>query len=112
MKRPSFATSYPVWRLPFVGNHDDEELAVVFTQIMYNANVRMIQSGRRPGFTPEAGQMIGVCCELRRQRFDGDVASEVSIVGFPHFAHPALSDGGQNFVVADACVGFHCVNRL
>ena len=40
--------------------HHDEELAVVFAQVMHHANIGMIQSGCRPGFTPEAGKVIRV----------------------------------------------------
>ena len=41
------------------------------------------------GLALEAGQPVGVICQVLRQDFDGDVASELRIAGTVDLAHPA-----------------------
>ena len=72
---------------------------VVRADVEQGADVRMVQSGDGAGFALEA---VG---ELLRGDFDGDVASQPRIAGFPHFAHAAFADGGDDFVGAEFCAG-------
>ena len=65
----------------------------------------MIQCGRGARFLLEAAQTVGIGGKAARQHFDGDIAPQPRIARAIHFAHPAGSDEGDDFVRAETCAG-------
>src|SRR5215471_19347430 len=95
-------------RLALKKFHNDERLAVVFAQIVDDADIGMIQSGSRPRLSAKSGEMLRIPSKLRRQRLDRDLAAKVCVTSLPHLSHPAFADGDEDLVMADARSGFHC----
>lgn len=58
----------------------------------------MIQRGHGARFLLEAPAAVGVCRELGRQRFDGDIAVEPRVAGPINLAHPSSTDGRQDLI--------------
>ena len=60
----------------------------------------MVQCRGRTGLLREALQTFAIRRIRCRQHFDGDDAIEARIVGAVHFAHPARTEHGLDFVRA------------
>jgi hypothetical protein len=85
-------------RLAFEELHDEIGDAVVASDVVQRADVRMTETGDRPRLALEALRQVGVGGEVRRQNLEGDDAAESCIGGTVDFAHPAGTDRGQDFV--------------
>jgi hypothetical protein len=60
--------------------------------------LEMIQRGRGTRFLLEAPQPIRVGRDLRRQDFDGDIATQPVVVRPIDLPHPATADGSDHGV--------------
>jgi hypothetical protein len=65
----------------------------------------MVQGREDLRFALEAGQSIGVVRERRGKDLQRDVAREPRVARSPDLAHSARSEGGLDFVRAQACAG-------
>ena len=65
------------------------------------ANVRMIERSKEAGFTGEAGTTLGVCCEVRREDLDGNVAPKLAVVRAIDLTHAAGTEQGRDLVWAE-----------
>ena len=74
--------------------------AVLASDIMKDADVRMIQLRDRFRFALEALFPLRNFSEVFRQNFDGDGAVEASVFGFVNLAHPADADGRNDLVTS------------
>ena len=69
---------------------------VIGADVVQRADVGMIQRGDGAGFALEA------LSETLHRNFDGNVAVQAGIASPVHLAHPALADGPEDFVGAEA----------
>ena len=72
---------------------DQRRHAIDVLEPVDRANVRMIERGQEAGFAREAGTTLGVCCEVRREDLDGDVAPQLAVVRAIDLAHPPAPSG-------------------
>ena len=85
--------------------HDEIRRALLLTNIVEGANVRVRELGDRAGLTVEARLELRIRRQRRRKNFDRDSAIEPRVAGFVDFAHPAGADGGEDFVRAEPYAG-------
>ncbi len=88
-------------RLPFEELHHQEIGAILVADVVQRADVRMIQRRDSACFAIEPFTELRIAGELRRQDFDGDVASQPRIARAIDFAHPARSKRGHDLVRAE-----------
>ncbi len=60
-----------------------------------------VEGRERPGFALEAGQQIGVGGQLWMEDLDGDVSSQILVVGAIDLSHAAGTERAEDFVVAE-----------
>src|SRR5215813_4666246 len=70
----------------------------------------MVEGGEDLSLTFEARHAVGIQDEFGRQDLQRDVAIQFGIAGSIHFAHPARTNGGLDFVRAKA--GPRCDHRF
>ena len=87
--------------LPFDEFHRYEGLSLVLADLVYRADVRMIERGSRLRLANEARLGIRVPRELARQKLEGHSALELRVLGLIHHAHPALPKLLEDFVMGD-----------
>ena len=85
--------------------HHEELLPVGFFQAVQRGDVRMIELGKERGFTLETIEALLVLGELLRQHFDGDVTAELRVPRSVNLSHSALTNGLDDFVVAEFRAG-------
>jgi hypothetical protein len=83
-----------------------------FLEPVNRADVRMIERGQDLRFTFEPSEPIRIEGERRGQDLDGHVAPELGVVRLIDLAHPARSDGGEDFVGAEFCAGSQGHGRI
>ena len=88
-------------RLAFQIFHHQIIGPVLLADVVKRADVGMIQAGNRLCFALESLAQFGTIRKMRRQNFDGDSSIEARVAGFVNLAHPARTDGGEDFVGAD-----------
>ncbi len=88
-------------RLPFEQLHGDEIAAIGLPDLVDGADIRMVQSRRRAGFTLKALQRRSVFFQFSRQEFQGYVPAKIHVFGFIHHAHAAATKLVQDAVVRD-----------
>ena len=72
--------------------HHEEEHIFDFIDFVDRADVRMIDGGRGASFSQEPGAGFLVADEIGGERFDGDGAMELCILGLVDHTHPAFSN--------------------
>ena len=77
----------------------------MFFEAVDRVDVGMIQRCQEFRFPLKPGKTVCVLCELRRKRPDGDFAIQLGVARTPDLAHTALSQGGNDFIVADLGAG-------
>src|SRR6478736_3610942 len=60
----------------------------------------MVECCEQLRFACEAGDSVGILCDGRRQHLEGDLASQLGITRPVDLAHPASTEGGEDFVRA------------
>ena len=88
-------------RLPFEVLHDEVVDAVLLTNIMERADMRVIQRRDGAGFALEAFAELRIRCNVRGQDFDRDGAIEASVAGFVDFTHAPRTNGREDLVGAE-----------
>src|SRR6516165_7940651 len=80
-----------------VDEFEHEELrAVDLFEAVDLRDVRMVERGEHLGFTVEAGDALGIVGEGSRQDLQGNVATELRVLGAVDFAHAASTKRGEN----------------
>jgi hypothetical protein len=90
------------FRSAIQGLHDNVRAAVLLADVMNGADVRMIQSGGRPGLALETLQGVGVAGEFVRQEFESDETVQAGVFSLVDHAHPAAAEFSDNAVMGDA----------
>ena len=85
--------------------HHEVVNAVLLSNVMERADVRMIQTGDRSGLPFESLLEIGVVGQMGRQNLDGHGAVEAGVLGFINFTHPTGSDERENLVGSEFAAG-------
>ena len=68
-------------------------------------DVGMIERGQHLRLALEAGPVIGVIGQCRRQHLDGDVAVKLGVARAIHLAHAALADERKDLIRAESFAG-------
>src|SRR6516164_3695363 len=79
--------------------HDDERLALVFTNLMDGADIRMVEGRRSTRLTLEALERRPVARHVLRQELQGDSTAELGVFGLVDHAHSAATELLQDAVV-------------
>jgi hypothetical protein len=79
--------------------HNDEGLAVVFANLVNGADVRVIQSRGRPGFTLETFERLRTRGDVLRQKLECYEAAELEVLGLVNHAHAAPAELIDNAVM-------------
>jgi hypothetical protein len=77
--------------LTFQQLHRDEGLASNFSNLVYGANVGMIQGRCSARLPTETIQGLGVLGQLIREKLEGDVPAESNVFGLVHHSHAAAT---------------------
>jgi hypothetical protein len=88
-------------RLPLQQLHADEGLALVLVDVVDGADVRVIQGGRGPGFTPEPFEGDLVAKELLGQELQCDGSVETGVLGLVDDTHASATELLEDAVVGD-----------
>src|SRR3984957_16914547 len=64
----------------------------------------MVQCGRGARLKHETIESSSIARELRRQKFQRDLAAQCKVFGFIDHAHPAAADAARDAVVRDGLV--------
>src|SRR5207249_11869426 len=81
--------------------HCDEPLPLVVRDLVYGADIGMVQSGRGPRLATEAFDDLRVLGDFIRQKFQRRKASEHGVLGLVDHAHPAADQLRDNAVMRD-----------
>ena len=92
-------------RLPLDQLHDEELALVLSPDIEERADVRVIERRDCPRLALEAGAELLVHGESPGENLDRHIAAEARVAASIHFAHPASTEGRNDFVRADAAAG-------
>lgn len=84
---------------------------VRLANVVYGADVGVIQSGCGLGFAPEAGEDLRVTGKFLGQKFERDQTVKPRIFGFVDHAHTAAAQPFQNAVVRHGLAN-HCQGML
>ena len=82
-------------------NHD-EGLALVFSDVINRADIRVIEGGSCLRFTLEPFQGLSILGEFLREELQGDGALELGVRGLVHHAHAPAAELLQDAIVADS----------
>ena len=91
--------------LSFEVLHDEKVDAVLVSDVVEGADVRMLERGDGPRFALEPLTEIGVGGERRGQDFDGDEAIEPDVARLVDLAHAAGPQRAQDFIRTEANTG-------
>ncbi len=92
-------------RLSLEELHDEEVHAVVRSDVVQRADVRMIERGGRPRLVLEAPATLGVRGEPGRQDLDRDGAAKTRVARLVDFAHAAAAGRRDEFVRSEPRAG-------
>jgi hypothetical protein len=81
--------------------HDQDVVVVEVLEAEQRGDVRVVQRRQDLGLALEPGVPVVVEGEIRRQKLQGDAATESGVVGPPHLAHSALAQLPGDAVRAD-----------
>jgi len=81
--------------------HDDEGAAVLFTDVINRADVRVIQGRRSLGLAPESAQGFGIAGEVIGQKLESDESLEPAVFGLIDHPHAAVSQFLDDPVMGD-----------
>ena len=90
-------------RLTFDALHHQVIDAIMQTDIVQDANVRVIQMGDGLGFPLEALLAHGIRRELRGKNLDSDSALKPCILGTIHLSHPAYTQRRNDLIRTESC---------
>jgi hypothetical protein len=79
--------------------HNDERAAIVVSNFMNRADVRMIDGRRGSGFALEPLQRDGIPRQIIRQKLQRNFASQLEILGAIHQAHTACAELRHDLVM-------------
>ena len=88
--------------------HDEIIRAVLPSDIVERADIRMVEAGNCAGFALEALTNFGRISQMKRQYFQRNSAVEPCITRAVHFAHSTGTDRRDHFVGPEACSGSEC----
>lgn len=78
--------------------HDEGGRAIRLFEMVNSRDVRVIQGGEDLGFACEPRDAITIEREVGWQKLDRNVAAKLRVARSIHLAHPASTDGGEDFV--------------
>src|SRR4051812_11047824 len=78
--------------------HREDRIAVIFTEIEYRNDVRMLKSRNNARLTPKAGQELGICGVDSWQHLQRHVAINYRLVCSVDGGHTALAQGFDDAV--------------
>ena len=81
--------------------HGDEGAAVIFTDVVDGADIRVIERGGGAGFTLEPIERLGIVSEIVGKKFESDEAAEASVFSFVDDAHSAAAEFFDDAVMRD-----------
>ena len=87
--------------LPLDELHRDEGLPLVLVDLVYRADIGMVERGGGLRLVHEAGLGLLVAGELGMEELEGDGAIELRVLGLVHDAHPALAELLEDPVMGD-----------
>ena len=79
--------------------HDDEGLAVVLAELMYGADVRVLEGGGQAGLAPESAQPFLRRGGLGVEDLDRDLAPQARIFGAVDLAHATHPEQAEEAIV-------------
>jgi hypothetical protein len=79
--------------------HDDEGLPIVLADLVYRADVGMIESGGGTSFATESFQSLRLLGYVLRQEFQRDEAPKLGVLSLVDDAHPAAAQLFDHAVV-------------
>jgi hypothetical protein len=86
-------------RASFDQLHRDVSLAVGFSDLVYRADIWMVERGCRTRFTHQSGARGGIMEARSGEHFDGDVAIQLLVAGAIHLAHATSPEPADDAVV-------------
>jgi hypothetical protein len=89
--------------------HRDPGDAVSVSDVVHGDDGRMIQSGGRPGLELEAPTKRRISDQLRRNHFEGDVASQPRVAAAIDLSHSPNADEGLDLVRTEPVSGLQRV---
>ena len=78
--------------------HNQCATGVGFLYTVDRSNVGVVQRRQYPRFTLKAGHAVGVVGKDLGEDFYRDITIETSIPGTVNLAHPARTNGGEDFI--------------
>src|ERR1700693_4288720 len=81
--------------------HGDEVLAVRFVDLVYRADVRMIERRRSKCFSSESFAGSRIILHLHRQELQRNMAVQREVFGFVYHTHPAATELREDAIVRD-----------
>jgi hypothetical protein len=81
--------------------HDEEGATLVLTEVIYGADVGMVQRRDSKCFTLEALKRMSVISESVRDKLEGDEALQANVFGLVHHTHAAAAQLPQDEVMRD-----------
>src|SRR5215470_7987300 len=81
--------------------HGDEWLPIVLADLVYRANVGMVESRGGTSFATKAFQRLRVMGNIFGEELQGDEATKLGVLGFVDDTHPAASEFLDHPVVRD-----------
>ena len=79
--------------------HRNEGLSVLLANIVYRADIGMIQCGGRLGFALKTCQGLRIAGNILRQKLQRDKPFQPSVLSFIHHAHAAATEFLDDLVV-------------
>ena len=84
--------------------HDDEWLALVLSDFVNCANVRVVQARCGTCLATEAFQRLSVLCNVRGKELEGNEPAEFRVFGLVHHTHPAAAQLLDNAIVRNGLI--------
>ena len=81
--------------------HGDEALAVDLAHLVELAAVGMVDRGSGLRFPEEAPAGLVIVLQARRQKLEGDLATQAGVLGEKHLSHATLAELAQDSITGD-----------
>ena len=88
-------------RLAGIVGHCNEQLPVVFANVVDGADVLMVEGGGSLGLLHETLFGSGALAQVRREKFQRDGTVQAGVTGLIHNAHAATSELAEDLIVGD-----------